>query len=150
MLNPYHFYRVSHYLYTRKVPFLPKMTDYFVRLIFGCWLPHTAKIGKGLKLGYGGMCVVIHSNAVIGDNVHIDQGVTLGGNATEYGAPKIGNNIYIGCGAKVLGPVTVGDGVVIGANAVVIQDVPANTVAAGVPAHIIHENIDISEYLYHL
>lgn len=150
MLTSYHFYRVASFLHTKHVPFLPKLIDYFIRCAFSCWLPHTAKIGKSLKLGYGGLGIVIHSNCVIGNNVHIDQGVTLGGNATEFGVPTIGNNIYIGCGAKILGPITIGDGVVIGANSVVTKNIQPNTVVAGVPARVIHENININEYLYHL
>lgn len=90
MLNSYHFYRLANFLYLKKVPIIPKLIDYFIRLIFSCWLPHTTKIGKGLKLGYGGLGVVVHSNCVIGEDVHIDQGVTIGGNATEFGVPTIG------------------------------------------------------------
>ena len=150
MLRPYNFYLLANFLHRCHIPFLPKLIDYIVRLLFGCWLPHTAKIGKGLVLGYSGLGIVVHSDCAIGNNAHIDQGVTLGGNARELGVPTVGNNVYIGCGAKILGPISIGDGVVIGANSVVTKDVSANCVAVGVPARIIHENININEYLYHL
>ena len=150
MFHPYGFYFFARFLRQCHIPIVPKLIDHISRLIFACWLPHAAKIGKGLVLGYGGLGIVIHSNAQIGDNVHIDQFVTLGGNARQSGVPKIGDNVYIGCGAKILGPITIGNDCVIGANSVVIKDVPANCVVAGVPARVIHENININEYLYHL
>ncbi len=150
MFGAVSFYRVANFLYRKRIPFLPKVITYCNRLLFACWLPYSAKLGKNVMLGYGGLGVVIHSDAEIGDNVHIDQGVTIGGNAREFGVPKIGNNVYIGCGAKILGPIKIGNGSVIGANAVVIDSVLPNCVVAGVPAKIIHKNINIKEYLYHL
>jgi serine O-acetyltransferase len=75
---------------------------------------------------------------VIGDNVIIRQGVTIGNRLVEApeDAPIIGNNCNIGAGAKILGNVVIGDGASIGANAVVIKDVPANAIAVGIPAVI--------------
>ena len=70
----------------------------------------------------------------------------MGGTSHKYNVPIIGDNVYIGAGAVILGEVTVGDNVVIGANAVVTKDVPSNSIAAGVPAKIIKENINISDY----
>ncbi|MDZ7856204.1 serine O-acetyltransferase [Sphaerotilus sp.] len=126
-----------------KLKFLAKFIDYIIRLVFGCWFPHTVVVGKGLVLGYGGLGVVIHKDAVLGSFVHIDQHVTIGGNGTKFGVPVIGSNVYIGAGAKILGPITIGDNVKIGANSVVIRDVPSNVVFAGVPAKFI-KNIYIS------
>ena len=85
MLNPYNFYRLANFLYRKHIPVLPKLIDYFVRWTFACWLSHTARIGKGLVLGYGGLGVVFNSRCTIGDNVEVGQGVTIGGNATKYG-----------------------------------------------------------------
>jgi serine O-acetyltransferase len=87
--------------------------------------------------------------AVIGDRVHIDQGVTIGGNATSEGVPRVEDDVYIGAGAKLLGPILIGRGSVIGANAVVVKDVPQRSVVAGVPAVVIREDIEVRNYLYH-
>lgn len=150
MLKVVTYFRLANFLFRHGVPFIPRILDYFIRFMFSCWLPHTVNVGQKLVLGYGGLGIVIHNNAVIGNNVHIDQHVTIGGNGTEYGVPVIGNNVYIGAGAKVLGPVNIGDGSVIGANSVVTRDVPSRTVVAGVPAKMIRENIDITAFLYHM
>ncbi|MHB0956088.1 MAG: serine O-acetyltransferase [Pirellulaceae bacterium] len=131
------------------IPLLPKLITYCLRFVFCCWLPHTAHVGCGCRFGYGGLGIVIHSAATIGNRVHIDQGVTIGGNGTEPGVPIIEDDVYIGAGAKVLGPIRIGRGAVVGANAVVIHDVSACTVVAGVPARVIREDIDPDTFLYH-
>ena len=96
-----------------------------------------AQIGSDLFIDHG-MGVVIGETAIIGDNVLIYQGVTLGGTGLVKGKrhPTIGNNVVIGGGAMVLGNITVGDNSYIGANAVVIKDVPANSTVVGVPGRI--------------
>lgn len=148
--SPVPLYRFARALHRWKVPVAPLLVDYFVRFFFSCWLPHTAQIGRDFELGYGGLGCVIHTNAVIGRDVHVGTNVTIGGNARVAGAPRIGNNVYIGGGSQVLGPITIGDGSVIGANSVVVRDVAPRTVVAGNPARVIHEDIDINEYLFHL
>lgn len=84
------------------------------------------------------MGVVVGATAIIGNDVVIYHGVTLGATKQMPGRrhPKIGNNVLIGAGAKLLGPITIGDNVQIGANAVVTKDVPANSIAVGIPAVI--------------
>jgi serine O-acetyltransferase len=81
--------------------------------------------------------VVIHEDAIVGDDCMIMQQVTIG-MIGEGEVPTLGNNIYVGAGAKIIGKLTVGDGARIGANAVVTQDVPAGCTAVGVPARLIH------------
>ncbi|HIF9354877.1 TPA: serine O-acetyltransferase [Photobacterium damselae] len=98
-------------------------------------------------MGYGGLCVVLHDRVIIGDDCHIDQGVTIGGTSKKVGVPVIGNHVYFGAGCKVLGPVTIGDNVVIGANAVVINDIPSNSLVVGVPAKVIKSNILKKDYV---
>jgi len=88
-------------------------------------------------LGYQGLCIVIHRRAIIGDDVVVGAGVTIGGRSEHFEVPVIGNNVVIGNGAKILGPVKIGHHAQIGANAVVLKDVPAYGVAVGVPARII-------------
>jgi serine O-acetyltransferase len=150
MLNPVWLYRMAHFLYRRHMPLFPRTLDYLIRILFACWLPHTATIGRRVVLGYGGLGIVIHGEAHVGDDVHIDQGVTIGGNATKFGMPTIGNGVYIGAGAKILGPVVIGNYTVIGANAVVVTDIPSNCLAVGVPARVIRKDIDPASFLYHL
>jgi serine O-acetyltransferase len=97
-----------------------------------------ARIGKGIMLDHG-TGVVVGETAVIGDNVSILQGVTLGGTgkAEEDRHPKIGNGVLIGAGAKVIGNIKVGDCARIGAGSVVVKEVPPHTTVAGVPARVI-------------
>ena len=95
--------------------------------------PH-ARLGAGLKLPHPNG-IVIHDDAVIGEDCMIMQQVTIG-QLAEAGAPDIGAHVYIGAGAKVLGAVVVGDRARIGANAVVLADVPAGSTAVGIPARI--------------
>lgn len=149
MLNPIWFYRMAHFLHRKHLPLVPRLVDYCIRVFFACWLPHTATLGRRVVLGYGGLGIVIHCEARLGDDVHIDQCVTIGGNARERGVPSIGNGVYIGAGAKILGPVVIGDHAIIGANAVVVRDVPPHSIAVGVPARVIKKGIEPNSYLYH-
>lgn len=142
-------YRFARRLHLAGIPLVPKLIDYAVRLLFAGWVPHTAQIGRRVVLGYGALGIVIHARAVIGDDVHIDQGVTIGGNGTCEGVPTVEEGVYIGAGAKILGPVRIGYGSVIGANSVVVRDVPPRCVAAGIPARIIRSDIDPETYLFH-
>lgn len=138
MLNAILFYRISHWCYLHHIPLLPKLITLLIFLMYNSKVPPQAKIGKGTKLGYGGIGVVIHKDSVIGDNCMIAQHVTIGSRNSRYpGSPVLGNNVYVSHGAIVFGGITVGDNVIVGANAVVCKPVPANAVVAGVPAKII-------------
>ena len=130
-------YRMAFWLYARKVPLLPALINkIFIRIIFSCQIGLGAVIGEGVDLGYGGLGVVIHPRCIIGNNVRIGSGVTIGGRSGKYAVPVIGDNCIIGSGAKVLGPIKIGNNCSIGANAVVLNDVPDNCLAVGVPAKI--------------
>ena len=94
-----------------------------------------AKLGRGLMLPHPNG-VVIHEDAVIGDDCMIMQQVTIG-MIGEDCVPRLGNNVYVGAGAKIIGKVEIGDGARIGANAVVTKDVPANFTAIGIPARLL-------------
>ena len=85
------------------------------------------------------MGIVIGETSIIGENVTIYHGVTLGGVSLDKGKrhPTIGNNVIIGAGAKVLGNITIGDNSKIGANSVILKDIPQDSVAVGVPGKII-------------
>lgn len=136
MLNAIFFYRISRWCYLHHIPFVPKLITLLIFLVYNSKVPYQAKIGKGTKLGYGGIGVVIHSKAQIGDYCSIGQQVTIGGSRYP-GLPIIGNYVRISKGAIVFGGITIGDNAIIGANAVVNKPVPDNAVVAGVPAKII-------------
>lgn len=144
-------YRISHFLYKRKLFFLARLVSQLSRFFTGIEIHPGATIGKGLFIDHG-MGVVIGETAEIGDNVTLFHGVTLGGTGKDTGKrhPTVGNNVIIGSGAKVLGPILIGDGVKIGANSVVLKDVPANCTAVGIPAKFIYKKsapvIEIKDY----
>ena len=128
------FHRLAHFLHTKKIPFIPRVLSQISRFITGIEIHPGAKIGKGLFIDHG-MGVVIGETTVIGKNVALFQGVTLGGTGKETGKrhPTLDNNIVVGAGAKILGNITIGSNSYIGANAVVIKDVPSNSTIVGVP-----------------
>jgi serine O-acetyltransferase len=141
-------YRISHILYNAHLFFLARVLSQVTRFTTGIEIHPGATIGRGLFIDHG-MGVVIGETSIIGDNVLLYQGVTLGGTGLERGKrhPTIGNNVVIGAGAKVLGNITIGDNSYIGANAVVVKDVPANSTVVGVPGRITKQDgkkIDIS------
>jgi serine O-acetyltransferase len=135
------FYRVAHQLYIRELFTLARIVSQFARLLTGIEIHPGAKIGKGLFIDHGSG-VVIGETAEIGNNCLIYQGVTLGGTGKERGKrhPTLGNNVMVGAGARVLGPFRVGDNVKIAANAVVLEAIPDNSTAVGVPARIVRKN----------
>jgi serine O-acetyltransferase len=108
----------------------------FVQILTGIELPCEVTVGRNFIIDHFGG-IIISGYARFGDNCRIRNGVVVGlRRVDEPSAPTIGNNVDIGSGAKLLGPITIGDNSIIGANAVVVQDVPANSVAIGVPAII--------------
>jgi len=109
-----------------------------VRNRYGIELPYSAVLGRRVIIEHQS-CIVIHGSCVIGDDCIIRQGVTLGNRYTEkpFEAPVLGKHVNVGAGAKILGKVQIGDHAQIGANAVVLQDVPANYAAVGIPARLI-------------
>ena len=139
-------YRFGRWRYTIKgrwirlpFSFLYKVLYLFIQIITGIELPCEVKIGRRFIIEHFGG-IVVSGDASFGDDVIIRNGVTIGLRHTGMrGSPTIGNRVDIGTGAKLLGPIQIGDDVAIGANAVVIKDVPANSIAVGVPARIIHK-----------
>lgn len=106
----------------------------FCQVATGIELHCETQIGRRLRIEHFGG-IIVSGDAVIGDDVVLRQGVTIGlAHTGKRGAPVIGNRVDIGAGAKILGAVTIGDDAVIGANAVVLQDVPSGALAVGVPA----------------
>lgn len=134
-------YRLAHWFYERRYFTTARIISQWARNKTGIEIHPGAKIGKGLFIDHG-MGVVIGETAVIGDNCLLYQGVTLGGTGKDKGKrhPTLKNNVLVGAGAKVLGPFTVGNNVKIAANAVVLNAIPDNCTAVGVPAHIVKMN----------
>jgi len=117
---------------------LPGVISYFNRFLTGIEIHPGATIGEGLFIDHG-MGVVIGETAVIGDDCHLTQGVTLGGtsNRREKRHPTLGNNVVVGAGAKIIGAIEIGDHVRIGAGSVVLTNVPPFATVVGVPGKIV-------------
>ena len=135
------YYKIAHFFYTRNHFFKARYISEKAKRKTGIEIHPGATIGKSLFIDHG-FGVVIGETAVIGDNVVMFHGVTLGGTGKEKGKrhPTIGNNVFIGSGAKILGNIVIGDNVKIGANAVVLKDVKANTTVVGIPGKIVKKN----------
>ena len=128
----------THRLWLHGFRFLARFVSQVARLLTSIEIHPGAEIGRRLFIDHG-MSVVIGETSVIGDDVTLYQGVTLGGTGKEKGKrhPTIGNHVTVGSGAKVLGNITVGDNCRIGAGSVVLRNVPPNSTIVGVPGHIV-------------
>lgn len=131
-------YRIAHKLYLKKHYFLARWYSQRTARKTGIEIHPGATIGKGLFIDHG-HGVVIGETAIIGDNVTLYQGVTLGGTGKETGKrhPTIGNNVMISAGAKILGSFTVGENSKIGAGSVVLSEIPPNSTVVGVPGRVV-------------
>ncbi|MDD2370524.1 MAG: serine O-acetyltransferase [Firmicutes bacterium] len=131
-------YRIANYLYKKNLIFLASYLALRGRKKWGIEIHPGAEIGKNFFIDHG-MGVVIGETTIIGDNVTIFQGVTLGGTGKETGKrhPTIEDNVIIGAGAKVLGPIVISKGSKIGAGAIVIKDTQENSTTVGLAAHTI-------------
>lgn len=130
-------HRIAHALWRNRFFFIGRLVSHLNRFFTGIEIHPGARIGRRFFIDHGSG-VVIGETAEIGDDVHLYQGVVLGGVSLqkEKRHPTIGNGVMIGAGAIVLGPVNVGDGSRIGAASLVIGDVPPQAVAVGVPARV--------------
>lgn len=131
-------HRLAHILHKRGYRLSARAISQLAKFVTGVEIHPGATIGRGLVIDHG-TGVVIGETAEVGDNCTIYQGVTLGGTGKDVGKrhPTIGNDVLIGAGAKVLGPFNVGDGAKIAANAVVLEAIPENSTAVGIPARIV-------------
>jgi serine O-acetyltransferase len=135
------FYRINHWLWNHGFWLLARWLSQVARFLTGIEIHPGAKIGHRLFIDHG-LGVVIGETAIVGDDVTLYQGVTLGGTGKEHGKrhPTIEDEVVIGGGAKVLGNITVGRNCRIGAGSVVLRSVPENSTVVGVPGHIIFRN----------
>lgn len=129
------YYKISHYFYLKKHFFIARFLCERAKRKTGIEIHPGAVIGKNFFVDHG-MGVVIGETAIIGDDVMIYHGVTLGGVSNRKGKrhPTISDHVVIGCGAKILGNITIGRNSKIGANAVVLEDVLENSTVVGIPA----------------
>jgi serine O-acetyltransferase len=131
-------HRLSHWLWRHGMRFLARFVSQVARVFTGVEIHPGAELGRRLFIDHG-MGTVIGETAIVGDDVTLYQGVTLGGTGKEKGKrhPTLGNSIVIGSGAKLLGNITIGDNCRVGAGSVVLRSVPANSTIVGVPGHIV-------------
>ena len=131
-------YRFHHWLWIHGWRFTARMLSQWGRLITGIEIHPGAQVGRRFFVDHG-MGVVIGETTIIGDDVTLFQGVTLGGTGKETGKrhPTLHNNVVVGAGARVLGNIVIGENSRIGAGSVVLRDVPDNSTVVGVPGHIV-------------
>lgn len=134
-------HRLANKFYNKKMFFAARWLSQRASKKTGVEIHPAVTVGKRFFIDHG-TGVVIGETAVIGDDVTIYQGVTLGGTGKDTGKrhPTIGNNVMIGAGAKVLGPLVIGDNSRIAAGAVVLNDIPPNSTAVGVPARVVKKD----------
>lgn len=134
-------YRLAHKMYLKKRYFLARWISQRAARKTGIEIHPGAQIGKGFFIDHGNG-VIIGETTIIGNNVTLYQGVTLGGTGKEQGKrhPTIGNNVMISAGAKVLGSFKIGDNSKIGAGSVVLEEVPPNSTVVGVPGRVVKRN----------
>jgi len=131
-------YRIANKLYKKNFKILARILMGFSQILTNIDIHPASTIGKRVFIDHG-IGVIIGETAIIGDDVTVYQGVTLGGVSLNKGKrhPTIENNVIIGGGAKVLGDIIIGEGSKIGANSVVVKDVPPHSTVVGIPAKII-------------
>ena len=131
-------HRRAHWCYEHNLKFLARWISQGCRRRTGIEIHPGAKIGRRLVIDHG-MGIVIGETAELGDDCLLYQGVTLGGTGKEVGKrhPTLGDNVMVGSGAKVLGPFHVGSNSRIASNAVVLQEIPPDSTAVGVPAKVV-------------
>ena len=144
------FHRLAHSLTRAGVPFVPRLLSEVSRFLTGIEIHPGAQVGKNVIFDHG-MGIVIGETAVIGDEVIIYQGVTLGGTALARTKrhPTVEARSVIGAGAKIMGNITIGEASRIGANSVVIKNVPPHSTVVGIPGKILDRGVKKGEELDH-
>lgn len=134
-------HRVAHALWHAKLRLVARMLSQMGRFGTGVEIHPGAEIGRRLFIDHGAG-VVIGETSIVGDDVTLYQGVTLGGTGKEHGKrhPTLCNNVFVGNNANLLGNICIGENSRVGAGSVVLSDVPPNSTVVGVPAHIVYRN----------
>ncbi len=133
-------HRLAHWFYRHRLMFLARLVSQFSRHATGIEIHPGATIGRRFVIDHG-MGIVIGETAEVGDDVLLYQGVTLGGTGKEKHKrhPTLGNGVLVGSGAKILGSFRVGNNARIAANAVVLQEIPDDATAVGIPARVVRQ-----------
>ena len=139
-------YRLSHALHLHGWRRASRVVEGLIRVGFSASLPGRASIADDVFFHHSGLGVVINGDAVIESGCEIGVHVVLGGRAPQRGAPHIEEKVIVHAGAKLIGPIRIGAGSVVAANAVVLEDMPARSLIAGVPAVAKGANIDVELY----
>src|SRR6478672_8335103 len=143
------FHRASSALRHRDLPVAARLVSHVGRFLTGIEIHPGAAIGRRLFIDHG-MGVVIGETAIVGDDVTMYQGVTLGGTGKDTGKrhPTLGNDVVVGTGAKILGNIRIGDFVKIGAGSVVVRPVPDHSTVVGIPGRVVSD-LDPTDALEH-
>lgn len=138
-------HRLSHRLWRHGFLYTARLLSFLARLWSNIDIHPGATIGRRFFIDHGAG-VVIGETAVIGDDVTLYHGVTLGGTSWSKGRrhPTLGNGVLVGAGAKILGPITLGDNVRVGANSVVVKDVPSNRTVVGIPGKVVQSRQELA------
>jgi serine O-acetyltransferase len=141
------FFRVAQHTKSTGIRLICKVILHFLTLRYSFQIPLGAKIGKGFYIGHFGT-IVVSRNAVIGTNCNIAHNVTIGAaRGNRSGAPKIGNEVWIGTGSVITGQIIIGDNVMIAPNSFINFDIPSNSLVIGNPAKIIEKLNPTKEYI---
>lgn len=122
-MNALKIYRLSNYFYKKNLKLLSKILDGVNYLLHNSYIPGSCTIGKDTKIAYGGIGVVIHARAIIGENCLIGQGITIGGRNGLKEVPVIENNVYLGAGCRILGNVKIASNNIIAPNSILTKNI---------------------------
>lgn len=145
-------HRLIHRLWHSPAPkLLPRILAFWTRSVTGIEIHPGARIGRRFFIDHG-MGIVIGETSEVGDDVMLYNGVNLGGRSLDRikRHPTLGNGVTVGTGAKILGPILIGDRSQVGANAVVVRDVPADSVAVGIPAKVANAYTTDEALMYYI
>ncbi len=143
-------HRLAHWFYGHHLKLIARMISQVARFLTGIEIHPGATIGRRFFIDHG-MGVVVGETTIIGDDVILYQGVTLGGTGKDRGKrhPTLGNKVVVGTGAKVLGNITLGNNVKVGAGSVVVHSVPDDSTVVGIPGRVVRTRGQIADDLEH-
>jgi serine O-acetyltransferase len=132
-----HLYRLSNFLFKKKIPFFPKIIEMLIFLLFNSRIPADVEIGRNSSFAYQGLSTLLVKGTKIGNDCLIGMRVTTGCNFPYKNVPNIGNKVWIGANSVIIGPIIIKYNVIIAANSLVNKSVPSGAIVAGNPAKII-------------